>query len=435
MKETEKYLKIYNTIIIVVFFVMGVTLHTPFIPRKLLWLFYIVLFLSVIVINILNKSFDLKKTSYWVDIREVLLMVGMGYYWFCKYKYYEGFQDINQDIMFCLIPIIMYMYGKYYIFLSKNDTINNLKNIIFSLGIGLFVFAIISYISSYFFPYDKSLGRLMHSIMLPGSGHLAVTFFSFYSLIFISLISYGVIFFKDDKIINPIIVLGGVSSALWMLIRVKTRSPIAILLFSIILTIIIYLVHDIRIKGVKKYKKTIIFMLCAFIFAYILFIVCINFVEPIRIAYRSSFLYRDGGIFNNQRIKWSLQAVMDLKDYPLGGNYSKYLTFKQNDYIDSTNTTWGDIPYYGGIIPFASIFLWLFFSLKDVIKILKSLEISLNNKVILILPYSAIILYACTENIQDTCYRFSILLLFSGMIRGQILKEMITEDSNLSSKK
>lgn len=427
MKNYDKILKIYNYFIPIVFFLMGLFLHTTFIPRKLLWLSYIAFFMSIILIVIIDKSFD-KTIKNIFDIREIILVLSLGFYWRSRQIFYNDHIDLNENIMYCIIPIMLYVIGKYYILLGKDDKLINIKNIILPLGYGTMLFFIVSMVSFYYYPYvEKS--RMYHTILLPGSGNIAATFYGFYALIFISLIFYSIVYLKKYKAISLTIIISGLISAIWSFVVTGTRSPMFALVLTLFFSIIVYFIHLVRENGFDKYRKIIKVIIGAVIISILFLLISVFFVEPVKTLYRSSILFRDGGILGNQRLQWAYWSISDLAKYPWGGNHSLYPHTSINGYISSTNATWPDFAYYGGIIPFAGMMIFLLLSFKDIVITVISKELLLENKLLLVSPYLALIFLACTYNMQDICYQFSIIFLFAGMIRGQTLS--LTSQKNL----
>ncbi|MCR5402967.1 MAG: hypothetical protein K6E91_04000, partial [Butyrivibrio sp.] len=122
------------------------------------------------------------------------------------------------------------------------------------------------------------------------------------------------------------------------------------------------------------------------------------------------------GIFNNVRVKWSLQAIYDLLKYPFGGNHTEYgLGYT------TTHLAWTNIAYCGGVIPFLAIMILLLLIFKDIIKLSFSSIVELHQKMILLLPFFGVFLYSCTEDLRIMNYPLCSVFLFAGMIRGQFL--------------
>lgn len=94
----------------------------------------------------------------------------------------------------------------------------------------------------------------------------------------------------------------------------------------------------------------------------------------------------------------------------------------------TTHVYWTEFAYCGGIIPFAAILCWLAMVIKDMMDISFRKEVLLKEKMLLILPLVAVILYACTEALRDMFTPF-LIMLFAGMLRGKILAEnMLKKD-------
>ena len=411
--------KLYYMCLIIIFFVLGLTFQAG-IPRRIIYICFFCIFLSVIILSHLKKSDFLKNKKNIFDIREILILISMSVYRISLYYYYTDKNDKSEIIIGISAALFIYLIGKYYMLYRDG----NAEGLVYSFGLGLMIFNLISIFSWFYLPYDPDMSRrYWQTLLMPSAGDQAATFFAFHPLLFISLIPYGILILKKNKVFGLIISLTGVFSVLWFTIAVKTRSPLMVFLCTVIASVFIYVVHLISKNGFDKYKKKIMISSVVILVAVGVVIFCFCNISSLNEWYKSSFMARNGGIFNNLRVIWAKETFMDLKDYPFGGNQR---VFEYNNgtgkKINVSHMTWSDIVYTGGIIPFISIFLWLMLALKDIISVIISNKIELSKKMLCILPFIAIFLYSCTEALlRGLYYEFFVLLLFGGMIRGQVL--------------
>ena len=382
---------------------------------------FLICLVSVLFV-VFDKTNKDNKKKFW-DIRDVLLIIAMVSYWYCIYTkgYYPGDNpDLHDCIMRAVISVSVYIFGKFFIIYDKENNGKNAVNVVIPFGLGLMIFNIISIYSAYHYYYnrvinDVSINRSWLSIMFP-TWVMNATIYSYYPLVLISLLIYSVLFFKKNILINSIIIVSGVASAIWFWVETKTRTPMVGLIMSIIIGILLILIKNIRNRKDDYYR-----IIKKYISVTIIGLICLYLVFELFVAdtewYKYSIISREGGLFNNVRIKWALQGIHDLLKYPLGGNQTNY---GAEDYA-TTHVAWTEFAYCGGIIPFSTIMIWLLLSFMDILKLSLSSIIDQKQKMILLLPFFSVFLYSCTEALRIMNYPLCSVILLAGMIRGTVL--------------
>ena len=423
--ENKKMDNLLYIFIILSFFIQGVIFQSHIIDRKYIFIIYFLDFLIISYTFLKNKKDIKMKLSKMIDIRDFLLIISMTIYRISTMIYYPDLTDKMENIMWMVLTILMYLFGKTYAVCYNKIDNRRISDIALSFGSGLMVFNIVSMIS-YYFTFDEALDiRAWKTFMAPSSNYYNATIYTFYTLIFIGLFVYGMALFKKNKLFSIWIMTTGLFSAVWHWVVAKTRLPLLYFIISIFISIIIYYVQQIRINGLKKYKKTLIILCSSVISVAVIAILFVRNVSFINEWYSNSILTRDGGIFNNIRFKWAMQSILAMRQYPFGGNQTKY------SILGSPHVSWCDIGYRGGILPFVAYILWVILIFKD------SFSIAISNseyrrKLVLIMPFISVFIYSCTEGLTSSTYVFSTIPLFAGIIRGEVLSHIKSSNTKAS---
>ena len=414
MSLKEKYVIFYFRFIYVFFFCLGVIFPATIIPRKILFCTYMIFFgmfaIYIVCQSSKQKSINNLFMNFFVDVRTWALVISIIIYRYKIIRYYENGDDLHQNIMWIALPILMYFFSVVFISYGNKITYDGCKKLIFSFGLGLFIFNIISII---FATLDNNAikERQIQNFML-GPHSIAVTVYVFYSLIIISLVPFCVYYYKNNKK-YLLVAGGGIILSLWYLIVMKTRTPPIILFVSIMEFALLWFIQKILDNGFVKYKKRMIYFFVFIIGIVICFVISYRYnIFNIREVYEHSFLNRNGGILNNVRYRIAKEGLLDLKKYPFGNNHSIYVKYA------GTHVCWTDFAYHAGIIPFLLIVLWLVLIFIDMTKICISRKISLEDKLLIILPFMSLFFYSMTESLRDS-YCFYVITLFAGMVHGK----------------
>jgi len=417
-----KVIKIYNIYIWIILFFLGLTFEMNIIENKYLIVLLSSMFLFLIILMICDKSFSIKDHIKF-DIRDIFLLVAMAIWRRNLYVY--GVCDPGFSIKYLIIVILMYLYGKYHIiYMNTVFTTNDIykTNVIFPLGLGLMIFNITSMISWYIYPPNSEIGRAWLSLMDPIKGWNVATFYAFHPLLFISLVFWGVITYKNNKIKSNMIIFLGIISSVWFWFVTKTRGPMVILFATVIIGITLNWLQLILKNGFKKYEKKLFYCVIFIVVFVIVGFICIKYVEPIKSLYDSSMLSRDGGILNNIRFKWAKDAVLGLAKYPFGGN-------KEIE-NSTTHVVWTSFASFGGIVPFLLIIIWNILVIKDTVVLSISKNKDIEKKLFIILPYIGVMLYSCTEDLIYYMFEMAVITIIAGMIRGEVISEKLVKIRN-----
>ena len=310
----------------------------------------------------MDKEFSFKSKWEIIDFRELFLFVAMATYRISIYKYYNV-TDLHETIMCILIPVMLYMFGKYYVLYAGEDSYKKIKVITIPFGMGLMISYLISVYSFYYFHVDihTKAGRVYSTLLMPEMGNTNATFYSFYPLLIIGLLIYSIYTLKENLYLNSLMIILGVFSAIWAWIEVTQRLPMVVMFFSLIISIAI-IIYDKMSRNDRKKNIMIIKRVIIILGSVIAIMVLINLITGcITEAYETSILSRNGGVLlGNIRFKWASMVIKDIKNYPFGNNHNYYAP------NITTHVQWVDFAYCGGIIPFLSIILYLLFLFKDI---------------------------------------------------------------------
>lgn len=401
--------KIWNIIMAIILVLIGATFQ-GIMPRRHAFICHCILLVGVLVVVMLDGKLSIIKEKHFFGIRDLLLIIAILLYRASVCLYYSEVHDVNGNIILATVPLMLYFWGKLYIVYNANNAYRSSMYVLIPLGVGLMIFNMMSIISYYVYGAQGGDGRNWRMFFM-GETPLRATFFAFYPLLFISLISWALFTYKQNKLISTMVVLSGIGSAYWWWNVGQTRSVVFVTILSLGIAGILYFLDLMKAGKIRIYKKHIVAVL---IMTVIAIVIMIFNAESIMELYRNSVFCRDASILENPRIYMMHNALSQLHKYPFGNNQTEVYVGMR-----TTHVYWTEFAYCGGIIPFISIIGWLILSIKDAIMLAKS-EVKIEEKVLLIRPLFAMILYASTEGLRDMFTPF-IMMLIAGMIRGRVL--------------
>lgn len=412
----DKTITLRRILMMMLFFIIGATLQGIMI-RRVSFICYFALLATVLFVMISDRQFYFGKISNVVDIRDILLIVAMVSYRIATYTYYSESHDLTGNFIWATAPVMLYLFGKYYIFYNYKNSYKASVRVIIPLGMGLMLFNFISIISYYVYGGTGEEGRDWH-MMLMDADSLRATFYAFYPLLYISLVIWAIYTFKKNRVISLIVIITGIFSVSWFWLVVQTRSPFFVFFISIAIMGILYLLSLIKKDGFKKYKETIIIVLSLILIIINVVLLAYNTnILGFKDWYMASTFTRDRPLLDNPRLHMAWSAICNLPNYPFGNNHTEIY----EGYI-TTHVYWTEFAYCGGFIPFLAIIGWLVMIIKDVIFIGNNKDILLEEKSLLLLSLFAMFFYACTEALRDMFEPF-LVMLFAGMIRGKVLSK------------
>lgn len=410
----EKYVKYYNIIVGIVFFILGVTFQAILLRRGA-FICIFSLFVSQLMVMKLDPSFAFGSVREIIDIRDILLIIAMVSFRVANYLYYSENGDFNGNVIWALVPIMLYLYGKFFMLQHKEDTYQNVQRVIIPFGAGLMIFFLFSAISYHVNGPMGNDGRNWVLLFI-GDGPIRATYFTFYVLQFAALIPWALMIWRKKRLLSTVIAVSGLGSIVWFWVVVKTRLPMIVFLIALVFAGSLILVEK-RINGELSNKKTL--QICGVVgLALGVFIIAfVTNLGGLRTMVFSSTLFRDGNILNEPRLRMAWNGLSGLLQYPLGNNHTE--VYKG---YGTTHIYWTELAYCGGFIPFASGILWLALTLYDFVTISISKIIRLEEKMLLLLSFLSVFLYSCTEALRDM-FAIFIVMLMAGLLRGKVLIE------------
>lgn len=421
--NVEKITKIRSMLLSILFFFIGATFQ-GYMTRRISCICYFIILAVIVVLMIKDSSFRIYKLSNIFDVRDILLIIAMVTFRIATYLYYESYEGIGGHFAWAAAPIMLYLIGKYLILYNENNTYNTHLKVTVPLGLGFILFNLVAVISYYAYgpvegagiEYDARNWYMYRATITTGDIVPRVTFYTFYPLLFAALFIWAAYTFKRNKHISLTIMITGLLSALWFWFQVQTRLPFIVWILSVVISLVLIYVDKIVKNGFKQYKKkTVVGILTIIIIGGIIALCFVFDVGGIKDIYLSSTFARDASLLENPRIKLAWSAISNLGNYPLGNNHTQVFSG-----IEHSHVFWTELGYCGGIIPFVAGVAWLFFIFKDIIYIIVSRTIELEEKLLLILSFLAVFSYSCTESYR-TMFAPFMVMLFAGLIRGKVL--------------
>lgn len=410
-KKLEQY---YDIAITIAFLLWGSTFQSILLRRGAFILVFCLL-LSQLVVMKLDDGFSFHSIKEIIGIRDILLIIAMVSFRVANYLYYSENGDFNGNVIWASVPIMLYLYGKFFVLQHKEDTYQNVQRVIVPFGAGLMTFFWFSAIS---YHVNGPMGKDGRNwiLLFIGDGPIRATYFTFYVLLLVALIPWAIIKWKKQRLLCSYIIISGISSLLWFWVVVKTRLPMIVFFVALIFAGCLILVEK-RINGEFSNKRMLqvggIVGLALGVFV----IAFVTNLGGLKTMVFSSTLFRDGNILNEPRLRMAWNGLSGLAQYPFGNNHTEVYTN-----MKTTHIYWTELAYCGGFIPFVSGILWLILSLFDAVKISISKIIRLEEKMLLLLSFLAVFLYSCTEALRDM-FAIFIVMLMAGLLRGKVLIE------------
>lgn len=410
-----KYVKYYNIIVGMVFFILGVTFQAILLRRGA-FICIFCLFVSQLIVMKLDPSFSFGSVREIIGIRDILLIIAMVSFRVANYLYYSENGDFNGNVIWASVPIMLYLYGKFFVLQHKEDTYQNVQRVIILFGAGLMIFFLFSAIS---YHVNGPMGKDGRNwvLLFIGDEPIRATYFAFYVLLFVALVPWAVMKWSERRFLYSFIVISGIGSLAWFWVVVKTRLPMIVFFVALIFAGCLILVEK-RINGEFSNKRMLqvggIVGLALGVFV----IAFVTNLGGLKTMVFSSTLFRDGNILNEPRLRMAWNGLSGLAQYPFGNNHTEVYTN-----MKTTHIYWTELAYCGGFIPFVSGILWLMFSLYDFARIAINKTIGLEEKMLLLLSFLAVFIYSCTEALRDM-FAIFIVMLFAGFLRG---KELFTK--------
>lgn len=355
--------------------------------------------------GVLNQKLSLDKES-------ILLLVGMLVYSIGSHA------DFGWTIRMTLVPFLFYYYGKSVLVLQEQDGRKQRTQIlIMVLGIGLLAGEILNAVSWYRrgFGGGRRWAEFWSGNILPATQHV------FWGLLISGLVFYGVYYWKKYKLLNALIVLGGLWSV-WFSLLTKSRTLAVIFVMVLGINLVLYCYlnwyNENKNHEIKKVLMGIL-LLCAFtVISYLLNIGGISDIM------KNSIWGRDGGIFHNVRFEAQISVVKQLFKYPFGGRQMDLagLNYAHNVWLDMANSA--------GVFPFILMTIYTILTAYNLVKLIRNQTVGQDIKYLLVSAYSSLFLYYMVEPALDANLMYwSFWMIICGLVKGNLPNLSTTKNS------
>lgn len=416
MKEIK-----FEIIIAIILMVYGYCFQI-ILPRR--YAFLLTLFLIVLVmfdrikresIKIDEVKMDIKCL---VGIRELSLFLGMSLYNVARYFYYDDRSNIKGPIIWSLMPILFHELALIYVYKEK-EYYKKMQILLLSISSGFMLQNIIAIFSYYTVQHDFTDAYSYRAWFSYGFWNKEpATYYEFYPIIFAVLVIWCIYTVKENEKLKYFIIVSGTLSTLWFLVVTDSKTVFLVVVLTVLVdSFIIYYVkvsEGIKVNKLMSRAKICLSLLLIGILAYS--ICYFNNIFGLKDWYAQSMFARSGGIFNNVRVKISLQVLRDLKDFPLGNNHNIYYG------RGTTHVSWTNVAKCAGIIPFSLLIIYLIFTFKDIVDLVKTKTIDLQVKLFLVSAFMGVFLYSCIEPLIEM-FAWYMVMYIGGMIRATVLND------------
>lgn len=213
--------------------------------------------------------------------------------------------------------------------------------------------------------------------------------------------------FKKHRLLTVLFVLLTGVSVVCFLMNSGGRTPLATLIIEVMFGIVLYIVYNRENKNLVKGFLRIVLPLVGAIVAIVLLFVILHRTGIIYLgdkveAVLEFALNRDGGILQNDRIRWAGEVLRKLPEYPFGTNDPTVYDF------EACHNMWFDLAKDSGIIPFVLMLVYTVITVYDVAYLV--IKRTADGAMYYILPsmYLGFVLYASIERPFQISFMFLI---------------------------
>lgn len=383
---TRDFDKIYRNIALISIFLIAVG-FMGFGDKIVLLL----LFINCLIQSVINRKL-------FIDAELILLFAGMLFYGIF------GRLEAVWMVKYTLLPALFYMSGAS-VPISQNraDCNNRAKTAVIALSLGLLIESILNALR-----WAPELGRYWPEFW---SGRpLLATQHVFYNLLVVALFFYGLYRWNSHRLLNSILVLGGIW-CLWFSLVTGSRSLVMIFAIVIITNIILYFYLNRHNETARRSLRLFApCLLAAVIFAGALYLLNAGGIYD---YLHSQTWNRDGGILHNIRFQAQISALRQIPEYPFGGSRMDLagLGFAHNVWLDVANRS--------GLIPFVLLVAYTFFTLYNLIKLIRTQTTDHDIIYLLVSSYLSLFLYYMIEPALDANIMYwALWALICGLTKG-----------------
>lgn len=349
----------------------------------------------------------ISKKFLW-DIESILLLAGMFIYSIISRE------PVEWIIKLTLLPFLFYYYGKSAIIMQeKSERELRSKTAVIVLSLGLLIGSILNAISWQQHGFDE-IGRAWEEFwtgqVLPATQHV------FWSLLIVALVFYGGYYWKKSRLINSVLVLGGLWSVWFSLI---TGSRITVLVFGIVFLANIILYCYFNWPDERKRGYIIKGLVGATVVSVLLIVAYMLNIGGIFTPIKESYMWtRNGGILHNIRFQAQLSVIKQLFQYPFGGNHMDVAG------LSSAHNVWLNIADTAGLLPFILIVAYTVCTVWNLVKLVRMQNVSQEIKYLLVSAYISLFLYYMVEPALDANVMYwCVWMLVCGLIKGNIQED------------
>mgnify|MGYP003309240430 CR=1 FL=1 len=340
-----------------------------------------------------------------VDLGICLLAITLVSYYFII----NGVQGLKYSILY--IPLVVYVLANYMTSgLEKNEELN--KKIIWmftALIIGFTVYGILNsymWYAGYVVPGTRRWEDFWSHEIVPGTQHTAY-FLPLLAIFFPAIVSFG------QKKWQTFFVL--MLTVFFCYTSLTTRSRMPLLIFVIVVFVQLLLFVFLECEKVIRIATNIKSWIALLVFVALIILGFIMVKDTPVVTTFINNMGKDGGIINNARFIAQRQAIEQLLDYPLGGRQMEMIlgNFCHNTWLDMANAA--------GIIPFFAFTTYTFYSLYELIGLLRKKFFSTEVKLWAVGLYVVFFLYFTVEPAIDASIHLVTPWIFvNGIIHGVV---------------
>ena len=359
--------------------------------------------LTVVLGAILCMIMAVQQKCIRIDFGIVLLTFTMETY----YVITNGTRGILFSILY--IPLVLYVLGNYMAGGVKNSQNKNdkLLLLIMLLVTGYTIHGILNsymWFAGYVVPGTRRWQDFWSGEIVPGTQHAS------YFLPALALFLPAILYFKEKKLINGLIILASTFFCYASLVT-KSRGSLLIFVFVFCVQAVLYLfLEKEKVREAISSKKIWVLGIVGAIFI----IAAIFVIKDSEVV--AAFLAnmgKGGGIFHNVRFKSQRLVLEQILTYPMGGRLMDL------GGISHAHNVWLDMANAAGVISFLAFTAYTIYTVYEVVKLLRNDAVSPKVKMVIAGIYGAFFLYFTIETALEASVHLTTPWFFvNGLVHG-----------------
>lgn len=375
--------------------VLGIIFFNPYSISK-----YGLIFLLIVIffkiLNMRNLNYILNCTQFWALFFFCIL--------YTIFQFFYQFITIKTCITYLTYPLILYIFGLLIINKIKNEI--QLIDYLYAVILGFSLLGIYTvYHSVPIFGMPNSLNIRYGTILWAEDLALSATVVGIYLSLGIALI--GLLFVKTDiysKAINTVISL----LSLYSSILLANRTGLIIAFLSIIGIYVIQL----KLSTITKKIKITLFLLFEFLVLVCLYNMNIFNIKTFWLESNAFYRFTNMSLINDPRLTAWIESLTGIFIKPLGGKQAQLS-------LNYAHNLWLDVGWTTGLLPFLTLVIFTLMTLKDYIKMLRNIKISLYLKCFISSMLIAFLFIFMVEPVIEANILFFCAFCFlSGILRS-----------------